>query len=82
MSRQNFFNQHCNFYTSFSRTLAQQSPYYESFKKRNLEVLFCYEPYDDLILSELREFKNFKILSVEKEMRDDTDSSKSDSAGI
>lgn len=69
------------YYYFFSRTLAQQSPYYESFKKRNLEVLFCYEPYDDLILSELREFRNFKILSVEKEMRDDADATKSDSAG-
>ncbi|XP_014233658.1 heat shock protein 75 kDa, mitochondrial [Trichogramma pretiosum] len=56
-----------------SRQLAEQSPYYESFKKRNLEVLFCYEPYDELVLMHLRRFKSFDVISVEKEMHENVD---------
>ncbi|GJQ69549.1 Trap1 [Trypoxylus dichotomus] len=54
-----------------SRTLAEVSPYYENLKSRNQEVLFCYEPYDELVLMTLQQFKNYKVVSVEKDMRDD-----------
>ncbi|XP_058800741.1 heat shock protein 75 kDa, mitochondrial isoform X2 [Phymastichus coffea] len=54
-----------------NRTLAEQSPYYESFKKRNLEVLFCYESYDELVLMHLHRFKSYDIISVEKDMHED-----------
>ncbi|KRT78927.1 hypothetical protein AMK59_6630 [Oryctes borbonicus] len=54
-----------------SRTLAEASPYYENLKNRNQEVLFCYEPYDELVLMHLRQFKNYNVVSVEKDMRDD-----------
>ncbi|XP_045606054.1 LOW QUALITY PROTEIN: heat shock protein 75 kDa, mitochondrial [Procambarus clarkii] len=54
-----------------SRELAETSPYFEALKKRNVEVLFCYEPYDEVVLMQLREFTNRKIVSVEKEMRQD-----------
>ncbi|CAK9825082.1 Heat shock protein 75 kDa, mitochondrial [Anthophora retusa] len=63
-----------------SRNLAEQSPYYESLKKRNIEVLFCYEPHDDVIFMHLRQFKNFTLTSVEEDMLEQ--SSKSDSPGI
>ncbi|XP_034945368.1 heat shock protein 75 kDa, mitochondrial [Chelonus insularis] len=59
-----------------SRQLAEQSPYYESFKKRNYEVLFCYEPYDELVLVHLGRFNSRFLTSVEKEMRDNSESSK------
>lgn len=36
-----------------------------------MEVLFCYEPYDEVVLMQLREFNDKKIVSVEKEMRQD-----------
>ncbi|KAI8440097.1 hypothetical protein MSG28_001517 [Choristoneura fumiferana] len=39
-----------------SRELAETSPYFESLKKRDLEVLFCYDTYDELVLLELKEF--------------------------
>lgn len=64
-----------------SRALAEQSPYFESFKKRNLEVLFCYEPYDELVLMHLRRFKSYDIISVEKEMHQNTEPSESDKTG-
>lgn len=65
-----------------SRTLAEQSPYYESLKKRNVEVLFCYEPYDELVLMHLRQYKTNLLTSAEKEMRDDTEANKPENLGI
>ncbi|KAJ8958321.1 hypothetical protein NQ318_017467 [Aromia moschata] len=54
-----------------SRNLAESSPYYESLKSKQQEVLFCYEPYDELVLMQLQQFNGYKLLSVEKDMRDD-----------
>ncbi|KAH8297070.1 hypothetical protein KR044_004461, partial [Drosophila immigrans] len=55
-----------------NRVLAEASPYYENLKKRNELVLFCYEPYDELVLMQLGQFKNKKLVSVEKEMRNES----------
>ncbi|XP_045763811.1 heat shock protein 75 kDa, mitochondrial [Maniola jurtina] len=54
-----------------SRELAQSSPYYESLKKRDVEVLFCYEMYDELVLLELKEFGGRSLVSVENDMQKD-----------
>lgn len=54
-----------------SRELAQTSPYYESLKKRDVEVLFCYELYDELVLLELKEFGGRALVSVENDMLKD-----------
>ncbi|XP_047522393.1 heat shock protein 75 kDa, mitochondrial [Pieris napi] len=54
-----------------SRELAQSSPYYESLKKRDVEVLFCYEMYDELVLLELKEFNGRNLVSVENDMQKD-----------
>ena len=43
-------------------------------KKRDVEVLFCFEPYDELVLLQLREYDRKQLTSVEKDMRQ-TDSS-------
>uniref|UniRef100_A0A1B0D5R4 Heat shock protein 75 kDa, mitochondrial n=1 Tax=Phlebotomus papatasi TaxID=29031 RepID=A0A1B0D5R4_PHLPP len=48
---------------------ARSSPYYEGLKKRQVEVLFCYEPYDELVLMQLGMFMGCNVVSVEKEMR-------------
>ncbi len=40
-------------------------------KKRDVEVLFCFEPYDELVLLQLREFDRKHLTSVEKDMRQD-----------
>ncbi|XP_061390976.1 heat shock protein 75 kDa, mitochondrial [Musca vetustissima] len=55
-----------------NRVLAESSPYYENLKKRDIEVLFCYEPYDELVLMQLGMFKGKNLVSVEKEMRRDS----------
>lgn len=54
-----------------SRALAENSPYYEGLKTKNYEVLFCYDPYDELVLMQLQSFNGKNIVSVEKEMRQD-----------
>ncbi|XP_053599602.1 heat shock protein 75 kDa, mitochondrial [Plodia interpunctella] len=58
-----------------SRELAQTSPYFESLKKRDLEVLFCYEMYDELVLLELKEFGGKALVSVENDMQKDSSDS-------
>jgi HSP90 family molecular chaperone len=54
-----------------SRTLAESSPYFEALKQKDVEVLFCYEPHDELVLMQLRQFDSRNLTSVEKEMRQD-----------
>nr|CAD7427495.1 unnamed protein product [Timema monikensis] len=54
-----------------SRALAEASPYYEALRRKDVEVLFCSEPYDELVLMQLRQFDSHNLTSVEKEMRQD-----------
>lgn len=49
-----------------SRQLAETSPYFEVLKKRNVEVLFCYEPYDEVTMLQLRQFDMKNITCAEK----------------
>lgn len=56
-----------------SRQLAEASPYFEAVRSRDVEVLFCLEPYDELVLAQLRQFGRKNITSVEKEMRRDAE---------
>jgi TNF receptor-associated protein 1 len=52
-----------------SRALALSSPYFESLQKEDYPVLFCYEPYDELVLMQLISYKGHSLVSVEKEVR-------------
>ncbi|XP_060116696.1 heat shock protein 75 kDa, mitochondrial [Heteronotia binoei] len=51
-----------------NRHLAEASPYYEAMKKKDAEVLFCYEQFDELTLLHLREFEKKKLISVETDI--------------
>lgn len=42
-------------------------------QKKGLEVLFCYESYDEIVLMQLRQFNQKNIVSVEKELRQNKD---------
>ncbi|KAG8179151.1 hypothetical protein JTE90_015340 [Oedothorax gibbosus] len=64
-----------------SRHLAEMSPYYEAVKQKDVEVLFCYEPYDELVLFQLRQFDFKNIISVEKEMRREKEDASVDDLG-
>ncbi|CAG9563587.1 unnamed protein product [Danaus chrysippus] len=69
--RQNNDQKNIYYLAAPSRELAQSSPYYESLKKRDVEVLFCYEMYDELVLLELKEFGGRALVSVENDMQKD-----------
>uniref|UniRef100_A0A7N6F8W5 Heat shock protein 75 kDa, mitochondrial n=1 Tax=Anabas testudineus TaxID=64144 RepID=A0A7N6F8W5_ANATE len=51
-----------------NRHLAEHSPYYEAMKQKDMEVLFCYEQFDELTLLHLREFDKKKLISVETDI--------------
>lgn len=51
--------------------MAETSPYYEAIRSKNHEVLFCYEPYDELVLLQMAQFDRMTLLSVEKAIRKD-----------
>ncbi|XP_072415803.1 heat shock protein 75 kDa, mitochondrial [Chiloscyllium punctatum] len=51
-----------------NRHLAEYSPYFEAMKKKEMEVLFCYDQFDELTLLHLREFDKKKLISVETDI--------------
>lgn len=51
-----------------NRHLAEHSPYYEAMKQKDMEVLYCYEQFDELTLLHLREFDKKKMISVETDI--------------
>ncbi|BFZ24303.1 hypothetical protein BsWGS_27341 [Bradybaena similaris] len=64
------------FLSAPSRQLAETSPYFEALKEKDIEVLFLYESYDELVLMNLGQFDRKNLKSVESELYDskeDTD---------
>ncbi|XP_072550528.1 heat shock protein 75 kDa, mitochondrial [Salminus brasiliensis] len=51
-----------------NRHLAECSPYFEAMKQKDMEVLFCYEQFDELTLLHLKEFDKKKLISVETDI--------------
>ena len=48
-----------------NRAAIESGPYLEAFKARNLEVLFCYEPVDEYVMNNVREFDGKKLISAD-----------------
>jgi HSP90 family molecular chaperone len=48
-----------------SRSAALKSPYYETFKKHNKEVLFLYSTIDDFVMSNIKTFSGRTLVSAE-----------------
>jgi HSP90 family molecular chaperone len=48
-----------------NRAALESGPYLEGFKARNLEVLFCYEPVDEYVMSNVREFDGKKLTGAD-----------------
>ena len=62
-----------------NRESAVASPYYETFKKHNKEVLFLYNTIDDFVMSNVKTFSGRTLLSAETSSIDlDKDSSDKD----
>ncbi len=51
---------------SKGRDAAEASPYYEVFAAKNLEVLFMYDPWDEIVMEHLGEFEGKKIVPAER----------------
>lgn len=49
-----------------SRELIQTSPYMETFLKKQIEVLYLYEPADDFVLNALQSYQDKKFQSVDQ----------------
>jgi len=47
------------------RAAIESGPYLEGFKARNLEVLFCYEPVDEYVMNNAREFDGKKLIAAD-----------------
>ncbi len=50
-----------------NRAAIEAGPYVEAFKARNLEVLYCYEPIDEFVMSHLGQFEEKSIRSADSE---------------
>jgi len=48
-----------------SRTFAETSPYYEAFQRKGIEVLFFYTSIDEVVLSNLQNYRGKKLESIE-----------------
>jgi TNF receptor-associated protein 1 len=49
-----------------NREAAEGSPYFEVFKARNMEVLFAFDPWDELVMDHLHTFEQKPIRPAEK----------------
>uniref|UniRef100_A0AC35TJ01 HATPase_c domain-containing protein n=1 Tax=Rhabditophanes sp. KR3021 TaxID=114890 RepID=A0AC35TJ01_9BILA len=49
-----------------SRHLALNSPYYEMFKNKGYEVIFIYDPADEIVMLNLPQFNKKQLIAVEK----------------
>jgi molecular chaperone HtpG len=59
------------YYVSGSnRETIECSPYLESFKGKDIEVLYCYDPVDDYIFDRVHEFEGKSIISAEQDNLD------------
>ncbi|VDD77106.1 unnamed protein product [Mesocestoides corti] len=61
------------FLSAPNRELAEVSPYFEAIKKQQneTEVLFLYEPYDELVLMNMGQYDRKNLCSIEKVLADD-----------
>ncbi len=48
-----------------NRAALESGPYLEGFKARNLEVVFCYEPVDEYVMGNVREFDGKKLTAAD-----------------
>ncbi|MBT5705720.1 MAG: molecular chaperone HtpG [Verrucomicrobia bacterium] len=54
------------FVFSPSRETAEGSPYYEAFKSKGFEVLFVYDPWDEMVMENLARFEEKTITAAER----------------
>jgi molecular chaperone HtpG len=57
---------HIFYLTGESRSVVENSPHLEAFKKRDYEVLFLVDPVDELLVQSLNEFEGKRLKSIGK----------------
>ena len=54
------------YFTGPSREAIERNPNLEFFRKQGLEVLYCYDPADDLVIQALREYEGKAFASIDQ----------------
>ena len=67
------------YFIGANRKMADSSPYMEALLKSGQEVLYCYEPFDDIVFSQVRGFEGKNFVSVESSNVDIIDGADDDS---
>ena len=62
-----------------NRSFALSSPYYENYKEKGLEVLFCYSTIDEFVMKNLNEYNGRKLVSIDSEEAETEEKGKEDS---
>ncbi|KAF9431448.1 TNF receptor-associated protein 1, mitochondrial [Entomortierella beljakovae] len=47
------------------RKFAEESPYFEEFKEKGIEVMFFYDPIDEFVVNSLRQVGQHKLISID-----------------
>ena len=55
------------FFAAPSRELAINSPYFEVIKQKDYEILFLFEPYDEMVILQLNQFHKKNLTGIEQE---------------
>ena len=53
------------YYSGSSRDAMDNDPHLEIFKRKNIEVIYLYDPVDDFLMSGLAKYKDYDLASVE-----------------
>ena len=65
ISRSNINDKNIYYLIAPNREAALNSPYYETFKKHNKEILFLYNSIDDFVMSNIKTFNGRTLVSAE-----------------
>jgi TNF receptor-associated protein 1 len=65
-----------------TRSIAENSPYYEVFKKKGIEVIFSYNPADEFVMGSMGYFDGKEIKSIEKTELEQHEEEKSESLSL
>lgn len=59
------------YFAAPSRELALTSPYFEAIKQKDYEVIFLFEPHDEVVILQLNQFQKKNLVGIEQEIQAD-----------
>merc|ERR1712183_1173822 len=63
ISRMQEGQRHIYYLCAPNRELAESSPYFEALKAKNVEILFCFDAYDEVLMMQLQKFDDKQLFS-------------------